>query len=51
VRPRSPFLPGTRVSMRAHCASVRVLLLKTASVLDLESETCRPGNPSNEDAA
>jgi hypothetical protein len=51
VRPRSPFLPGTSGSIRAHCVSLEVRLLKIASVFDLESEFNARGNPSNEDAA
>ena len=51
LRPRSVCLPGTRFSIRAHCASLRVLLLKTASVFDLESEIAQQGNPLNADAA
>ena len=49
VRPGSPFLPGRRDSIRAHCASVRVRLLKIASVFDLESKLKRLGNPLNDD--
>ena len=49
--PRSVLLPGTRFSIRAHCASLRVLLLKTATVFDLESEITQKGNPLNADAA
>ena len=45
VRPRSPFLPGTSGSIHAHCASVRVRLLKIASVFDLESNLNQFGNP------
>jgi hypothetical protein len=37
-------LPGTSCSIRAHCASLKVLLLKIASVFDLESEIIRKGN-------
>ncbi len=51
VRPRSPFLPGTSGSICAHCASVRVRLLKITSVFDLESNPNQFGNPLNEDAA
>ena len=50
LRPRSVLLPGTRFSIRAHCALLRVLLLKTASVFDLESEITRKGNHLNADA-
>lgn len=51
MRPRSPFLPGTSGSIRAHCASVRVGLLKIASIFDLESNLSPFGNSLNEDAA
>jgi len=51
VRPRSPRLPGTSGSIRAHCASVRVRLLKIASVFDLESKLTQFRNPLNEDTA
>jgi hypothetical protein len=51
VRPLSPGLPGKSCSIRAHCASLKVRLLKIASVFDLESELTRNGNPSNEDTA
>ena len=51
VRPRSPFFPGTSGSIRAHCASLKVRLLKIASVFDLESKFNQFGNPLNEDAA
>ena len=51
VRPRSPFLPETSGSIRAHCASLNVRLLKIASVFDLESNLRKFGNPLNEDAA
>ncbi len=51
LRPRSVLLPGTSCSIRAHCASLKVLLLKIASVFDLESEITRKGNPLNADAA
>jgi hypothetical protein len=44
-------LPGTSGAIRAHCASVKVRLLKIASVFDLEAELRPSGNPSNEDAA
>jgi hypothetical protein len=44
-------LPGTRLSIRAHCVSLKVLLLKIASVFDLESEITQKGNPLNADAA
>ena len=44
LRPRSVLLPGTSCSIRAHCASLKVLLLKIASVFDLESEITRKGN-------
>ncbi len=50
VRPRSPFLPGTSGSIRAHCASLKVRLLNIASVFDLESKFKAFGNPPNEDA-
>ncbi len=45
LRPLSVLLPGTSCSIRAHCASLKVLLLKIASVFDLESEITRKGNP------
>jgi len=37
--------------MRTHCASVKLRLLKIASVFDLESDFKKYGNPINEDAA
>jgi hypothetical protein len=51
LRPRSVLLPGTSFSIRAHCASLKVLLLKIASVFDLESEISQKRNPLNADAA
>jgi hypothetical protein len=51
LRPGNPSRPGRCPSIRAHCASVNVRLLKIASVFDLESELSLAGNPSNEDAA
>ena len=51
LRPLSVLLPGTSCSIRVHCASLKVLLLKIASVFDLESEITRKGNPLNADAA
>lgn len=51
LRPLSVLLPGTSCSIRAHCASLKVLLLKIASVFDLESEIIRKGNPLNADTA
>jgi len=54
-RPRSgldrPFLPGRKASIRAHCASVRVRLLKITFFFDLESELDQFGNSPKEDAA
>lgn len=47
----SPFLPVTSGSERAHCASVKVRLLKITSVIDLESEISLLRHPLNEDAA
>jgi hypothetical protein len=44
-------LPETSGSIRAHCASLNVRLLKIASVFDLESNLRKFGNPLNEDAA
>jgi hypothetical protein len=51
LRPLSVLLPGTSCSIRAHCASLKVLLLKIASVFDLESEITRKGNPLTADTA
>jgi hypothetical protein len=51
VRPRSTTLPAISGAIGSHCTSVRVRLLKIASVSDLEPELSRTGNPSNEDAA
>jgi hypothetical protein len=44
-------LPGTKGSIRAHCASLNVRLLKIASVFDLESEPSQSVNPLIEDTA
>ena len=38
LRPGNPSRPGRCPSIRAHCASVNVRLLKIASVFDLESQ-------------
>ena len=51
LRPGRPTRPGRCSSIRAHCASVRVRLLKTASVLDLESDLTPLGNPPNADSS
>ena len=45
LRPRSPALPGTNGSIRARCASVRVRLLKIASVFDLEQNSAKQEIP------
>jgi len=37
--------------MCAHCPSVRVRLLKIASVFDLESDVTNNGNPPNADSS
>src|SRR3974390_347863 len=45
-RPLSPFLPGTRCSMRSHCASVHWCRIQTALLsCDLESHSRVGGNP------
>lgn len=51
LRPGNPSRPGRCPSIRAHCASVNVRLLKIASVFDLESELKSHGNPLNADRA
>ena len=49
LRPGTPARAGRCSSIRAHCASLNVLLIKIASVLDLESELTSHGNPLNAD--
>lgn len=48
-RPGKPARPGICPSIRAHCASVNVRLLKIATVFDLESDLTPDGNSLNAD--
>jgi hypothetical protein len=49
VLPGWSLRPSIKGSMRAYCASVKVRLLKIASVFDLESDVTQIGNPLNAD--
>ena len=51
LRMGNPSRLGRCPSIRAHCASVNVRLLKIASVFDLESELTSHGDPLNADSA